>query len=171
MAGPRWGWHQLDPAVARAIVRDAELPAGALVLDIGAGLGALTAPLVDAGMRVVAIELHPGRAARLEARFAGRATVVRADASDLRLPRRPFHVVANPPYSISAAVMRRLLQPGSRLCSAHLVLPAWSVRRWSAAGSGRWARAFDVLPGRYIAKDKFLPPPRTDSRVLVVRRR
>lgn len=91
------GWHQLSAQSAARLVSDAALPHGSLVVDIGAGTGAITRPLVDAGHQVVAVELHPGRARQLEQRFGSRITVVRADASDLRLPRRPFHVVANPP--------------------------------------------------------------------------
>lgn len=170
----RWGYHQLHPEAARRLVRDAGLPRGALVLDIGAGAGAITAPLVDAGARVVAIELHPGRADQLAARFRGRVTVARADAADLRLPRRSFHVVANPPYDISAAILRRLLQPGTRLETAHVVLPEWAVRRWLAAnapGRARWDPVFEVGAGRTIPRDAFRPAPRDRSRVLVVRRR
>lgn len=171
---PRWGWHQLHPAAARRLVRDAGLPERALVLDIGAGGGAITQPLIDAGARVVAVELHQRRASELEARFGGAVTVVRADAADLRLPRRPFHVVANPPYAVTSAIMRRLLHPGSRLRSAHLVLPVWAVRRWTAPnapGSNRWARTFDVRAGSYVRRRMFTPPPKSDSQVLVIRRR
>lgn len=171
---PRWGWHQLRPSAARRLVADAQLPRHALVLDVGAGHGAITRPLIDAGARVVAIELHPRRARELEDRFAGAATIVRADASDLRLPRRPFHVVANPPYSVLSSVMRRLLHPGSRLQSAHLVLPVWAVRRWTARnapGINRWTTTFDVTPGRFVPRRTFLPAPPTDARVLVIHRR
>jgi len=42
------------------------------VLDIGAGEGALTGPLLDAGATVIAVELHPRRAATLRDRYAGR---------------------------------------------------------------------------------------------------
>jgi len=103
-----------------------------LVLDIGAGDGAITEVLVDAGCRVVAVELHPGRADVLRRRFGDRVTVVRADAADLRLPRRGFHVVANPPFGVSAPLLRRLLHPGSRMVSARLVLQDPVARRWSS---------------------------------------
>ncbi|HEY9333262.1 MAG TPA: rRNA adenine N-6-methyltransferase family protein, partial [Kribbella sp.] len=104
---------------------------GELVLDVGAGLGALTAPLVRAGARVVAVELHPGRADRLRRRFADApVTVVRADAGDLRLPSRPFRVVSSPPYNISTLLLKRLLSPGSRLVSADLVLQRQVANRW-----------------------------------------
>ena len=89
------------------VVADAGVRPGDLVLDIGAGTGAVTAPLVAAGARVIAVELHPERVAMLRERFAGDdVTVVRADVADLRLPRRPFRVVANPPFARD--------QPGAR---------------------------------------------------------
>ncbi len=40
---------------------DAVVRPGELVLDTGAGRGALTAGLVERGARVVAVELHPAR--------------------------------------------------------------------------------------------------------------
>ena len=47
-SGP-WGWHRLAPSWASRLVADAAIGPGDLVLDIGAGTGALTAPLVAAG--------------------------------------------------------------------------------------------------------------------------
>ena len=93
-----WGWHPLTDEWAARIVADAAVLPGELVLDIGAGRGPLTAELVERGARVIAVELHPGRAEHLRQRFAGQpVTVVQADAVSLRLPRRPFRVVASPP--------------------------------------------------------------------------
>ena len=102
----RWGWHRLDATWADRLVADAGISPGDLVVDIGAGTGAVTAPLVAAGARVIAVELHPRRVAQLRERFDGEdVTVVRADAADLRLPRRPFRVVANPPFACSSALV------------------------------------------------------------------
>jgi 23S rRNA (adenine-N6)-dimethyltransferase len=166
----QWGWHRLDPEAADRLVADAGLRPGALVLDIGAGDGVITDRLLAAGCRVVAIELHPDRAARLRrAHDADGVTVVRADAADLRLPRRPFHVVANPPFAVTAPLMRRLLHPGSRLLTAHLVLQDQVARRWAsrdAPGRRRWATSHDVTVGRRIGRRHFSPPPRVDARVL-----
>ncbi len=71
---------------------------------------ALTKPIVDCGARVIAIEQHRAWAASLRQRFAqNNVTVVEADALDLRLPRRPFRVVSNPPFAITVALLRRLV--------------------------------------------------------------
>ena len=126
----QWGWHPLRPDWAARIVEDADVRPGELVLDLGAGYGALTDHLVAAGARVVAVELHPGRADRLRRKYAGekRVRVVRADLRALRLPREPFRVVASPPYALTTAVVTQLLS-SDRLRAADLVwrlgFPDW----------------------------------------------
>jgi 23S rRNA (adenine-N6)-dimethyltransferase len=146
--------------------------AGELVVDLGAGDGALTRQLVAAGADVIAVELHPGRAARLRDRFRG-VTVVECDLAAFRWPRRPFRVVASPPYSLSTDVLRALLAPGSRLVAADLVLQRAVIRRYvegRASGAGRWSRYWNLTPGRNLPRQAFRPPPRVDSGVLVIRR-
>jgi len=148
---------------------------GELVLDVGAGMGAVTAALLAAGARVIAIELHQGRAAWLRQRFAAHdVTVVETDAADLLLPRRPFRVVANPPYAITSPLLRRLLQPRSRLVAAHIVLQRQAARRWASAaapGYRRWSKMFEARLGRGIPRSAFRPYARVDHTVLVIRRR
>lgn len=175
MAQPRWGWHQLADDWAWRLVVAAGVAPGDLVLDLGAGTGALTAPLVRAGARVVAFELHPGRAAALRSRFrAEPVKVVQADVADLRLPRRPFRVVANPPFAVTTAVLRRLLARGSMLQSADLVLPRYAAARWASGrgpDSNRWLRLYEVQMSRDIPHTAFRPAPPGATAVLRIRRR
>jgi 23S rRNA (adenine-N6)-dimethyltransferase len=168
----RWGWHRLDERWAARLVALARVAPGDLVLDVGAGHGAITAALLEVGARVVAVELHAKRVAFLRERFEGcRVTVVRADATDLRLPRRAFKVVANPPFAATTALLRRLTSPSSRLERASLVLPAWAATRWAAGrGTGGVAsrRAFACSLGPYVPSSAFHPAPPNDVRILVV---
>jgi len=160
---------------AERIVADASIRPGDLVLDIGAGDGALTEPLVAAGARVIAIELHPDRVGALRRRFEGRpVTVVRADATDLRLPRRPFRVVANPPFAAMVGIVSRLVSAGSRLDDAHLVVPVHAVARWTAPGApgaGRWRRSHVAVAGPSVPRSAFVPAAPMDCATLVIARR
>lgn len=174
VGSPVWGWYRLDPSWAERLVAGAGIEAGDLVLDIGAGDGALTAPLVAAGARVIAFELHPGRARALRRRFADRdVVVVQADARDLRLPRRPFRVVANPPWAIATSLLQRLLAPGSRLVRADLLLKRSATRRWVEGGDhvGRSQVRFELRAGPTVSRRAFRPHPPIDARLLIVERR
>ncbi|MGH3900297.1 MAG: rRNA adenine N-6-methyltransferase family protein [Pseudonocardiaceae bacterium] len=170
-----WGWHPLVDEWAGRIVADADLRPGELVVDIGAGQGALTRHLVEAGARVLAVELHPGRARWLRERFAGApVTVIQSDVLSLRLPHVPFRVVASPPYAISSALLRVLLGSHSRLVAADLVLQRAvvfrHVDRWCVT-AGRVNRRWDARAGRALPRHAFRPAPQVDSAVLVIRRR
>ncbi len=171
----RWGWYRLTDAAALQLVDEAGVRARDLVVDVGAGTGTITAALIACGARVIAVERHPERAERLRERFAGAPViVVQADASDLRLPRRPFRVVANPPFAITSALLRRLLVPTNRMCRADLVLPRHAAMRWlstSTAGTSRWASTFTIDIARAVPRSAFIPRPTVDSVVLRVERR
>jgi len=171
-AGP-WGWHPLADAWAARIVADARVGADDLVLDVGAGRGALTRHLAATGARVIAVELHPARVAFLRERYAGTSVrVVAVDAADLRLPRRPFRVVASPPYAITSVLLRRLLGRDSMMISADLVLQRAAARRFAEGrvlGAVRWPRDWALTVGRSLPRSAFRPPPRVDSAVLRIR--
>ena len=169
-----WGWHRLTEHWAETIVAAAGVGRGELVLDIGAGTGALTRALVAAARE--SSQSNSIQRARPSCGNASRAipsASCASDAADLRLPRRPFRVVANPPYGITSALLRRLLAPGSRLNAADVVVQHTVARRWAngqAPGAGRWTRHYQTHMGLHVPRSAFRPPPRVDSTLLVVRR-
>ena len=171
-AGQPWGWHPLADGWASRIVESAQVRPGQFVLDLGAGHGALTRHLVRAGARVLAVELHPRRCAVLRERFTGDPVqVIQTDLRDFRLPHRPFHVVANPPYHLTTDLLHVLLARDSGLVAANLVLQRAAVRELVAGrGPARWRRRWSFAEGLALPRSAFVRPPTGVSRVLIIRR-
>lgn len=149
---------------------------GDLVLDLGAGTGALTEPLRQAGARVLAVELHPARVAALRARYprsadhgCGTVTVVERDLTDLAWPHRPFRVVANPPWTLGLPLLRALTGRGSRLRSATLVLPLGLVLQVEEHRRGITGPYAGRLVYR-LPRAALRPPPPGDAAILELRR-
>ena len=117
----------VDESYARRVVGALAPRAGETVVEIGPGRGALTAPLLESGARVVAVEFDRDLAALLRGRFGGREnfTLVEADALDVDFcaavePAESARVVANLPYNISTAILQRLAE--QRRCVSEMVL-------------------------------------------------
>ena len=167
MAAPRrLGRHHLRAADAARLVASAGIRPGQLVLDLGAGHGAVTAALVDAGAHVVAVEIDPRAAGVLRRRFDS-VRVVEGDLLTVPLPRRPYRVVANLPFATTSAVLRRLLDPRGQLMGAELVLQKGAAIGWSQ----KRVRRFDLRLGPTIPAHRFRPMPSVDAAVLTIRRR
>jgi len=170
------GQHHLRPAEAAALVHAACVRPGELMLDLGAGHGAITAPLLAAGARVVAVELDRRALARLHERFGSddRVTIVAGDLLRVPLPNRHFRVVANLPFATTAAALRRLLDPRGNLVRADLVVQRGAAIAWATEPRRRSPaarRAFVLHLGPTIRPHRFVPPPRVDAAVLTITRR
>jgi 23S rRNA (adenine-N6)-dimethyltransferase len=158
-----WGWHPLRPDWADDLVASSPVRPGDVVVDLGAGEGALTLPLARRGCRVIAVELHPRRASALRARAGDtRVAVLELDLAEFRWPGHPFRVVANPPYAGINALVRRLLAV-RQLRSADLV-----VAEPAARGLARRYAERVELGGR-LPRQAFRNPPPTAARVLRIR--
>jgi 23S rRNA (adenine-N6)-dimethyltransferase len=150
--------------------------AGDLVVDIGAGSGMLTAPLLARGARVIAIEPDPVHAKRVR-RACPDATVVERDARVVKWPDEPFRVVANLPFLHAADICRGLFgDPRVPLLSADLIV-AWDfaakrARLWpSTAQTVLWNAWYDLAVVRRIDARAFAPVPSVAAGVLRARRR
>ena len=117
----------VDPNTVRRIVALSGVTADDVVLEIGPGLGSLTLGLLEAGARVVAVEIEDRLAERLRRTVAermgdeaaSRLEVVGADALQVdSLPGpAPTALVANLPYNVSVPVLLRMLE----------LFPGWST--------------------------------------------
>ncbi|HEY8372922.1 MAG TPA: rRNA adenine N(6)-methyltransferase family protein [Pseudonocardiaceae bacterium] len=165
--------------VALGLVRSAGPGPGDLVLDVGAGTGAITAPLARTGARVLAIERNPRFVTLLRKRFAAcdRVRVVHADAQSVPLPRRPYLVVASIPFAISTLLLRRLLNPSRTALAGAELIVQWELARRITRPCPRapegawWAARHELVLRRRIPAGCFDPAPAVDAAHLAVRPR
>ena len=164
--------------LAEALVADAGVGPRDLVLDLGAGAGALTHELARRAGRVWAVELDAALVVELRRRFAGTGVrVIHADATRLRWPDEPFKVVANVPFDRTTAILRALLDdPAVPLVAADLVVQ-WelAVKRaavWpSTLASAYWGAWYRFAVVRRLPPCAFAPPPPVSAGVLRIERR
>lgn len=177
----------VDLATAEMIVRQAALAPDELVLEIGAGLGALTLPLAARVRRVVAVEKDGDliQLLRNELVAAGRenatvihADILRADLATLIAPERgPMVVMGNLPYNISSQVVLKLVAARASVRRAVLMFQKELADRLAAAPGSRtygrlsvmlqYCAAVRVLTE--IAPTCFHPRPKVASAILEIR--
>jgi 23S rRNA (adenine-N6)-dimethyltransferase len=149
------------------------------VLDLGAGTGVLTRALADAGARVRAVELDAPALRELRARFDRnpRVALVEADVTTVPLPDEPFAVLANLPFAIGTAVLRRLLgDPRTPLAQLDAIvewgLAAKRTAVWPSTLLGcTWGAWYELRLVRRVPRACFAPPPSVDAAVLRATRR
>lgn len=142
-----------------------------LVVEIGAGRGALTERLLERADRVVAIELDPALAAGLRQRFAG-LTVIEADVLTVDLAQwGPAAVAGNLPYYITSPILERIFRMGPALRRAVTLVQREVAERLTARPGTRDYGYLTVTANLFSSPEIlfhappgwFSPPPKVDS--------
>ncbi len=171
-----------DPNLLDAIVRDAGLEAGDVVLEVGPGEGVLTGRLAQRAAHVHSIEIDRGLGEALEPIAAlENVSLLWADAMRVDLgglAPAPTAMVANLPYAVATPVLLRTIEE----------LP--SLRRWTVMVQREIADRLRATPGgrtygspsvvaqlacevklvRTVDPAVFTPRPRVESAILALRR-
>lgn len=166
------------------MVRAGNISAKDIVLEIGPGKGALTAKLLETGAKVIAIEKDRELIPLLQETFAtyiasGQLELLEADilefetTSDLRLTTSSsYKLVANIPYYITGAIIRKFLESDFQPTSMTLLVQKEVAER-IVARDGKESilsisvKAYgtphyiDKVPRRY-----FSPEPAVDSAII-----
>jgi 16S rRNA (adenine1518-N6/adenine1519-N6)-dimethyltransferase len=161
-----------------ARIVDAVAPiAGDVLVEIGPGEGALTAPLIERAGKLEAIEVDRDLAAALAARFPPfKLTVHCADALEFDFTRFPsgMRLVGNLPYNISTPLLFHVARYAERVRDLHFMLQLEVVERMVAAPStAAYGRLSVALQARFamqklfsVSKGAFRPPPKVESAVV-----
>jgi 16S rRNA (adenine1518-N6/adenine1519-N6)-dimethyltransferase len=170
--------HLADGQVVERIVEAAQIRPGERILEVGPGLGVLTAALLHAGALVTAVELDDRLADHLAERFqddAGlelrRADVLDIPTADLVSP--PWALVANVPYHITSPILHHVLGNEPRPVRFVLMVQREVADRIAAPPGGMsYLSVFVQYHARVevafvVPAAAFEPAPAVDSAVLV----
>jgi 16S rRNA (adenine1518-N6/adenine1519-N6)-dimethyltransferase len=158
-----------DPNMAEKIVRTLEAPAGAHVVEVGAGTGVLTERLVEQYDRVTALEIDERAVEILRERLPGadvreedvRETdwAVLAEETD-----GPLYVISNTPYYLTSPILFSLLEQRSHVAEAVLTMQREVAERLVAAPSTDAYGIPSVLVQLFAEPDlRFTVPPQVFS--------
>jgi 16S rRNA (adenine1518-N6/adenine1519-N6)-dimethyltransferase len=180
----------VDRRAAKRIVRALDPTANDWLLEIGPGRGALTAHLIEAAGRLVAVEVDEDLARELEQLHdRTQLTLLRADILRVGLaeiaalagaptPAR-WLVAGNLPYSISKPVALKLVAERTKIVRAVLMFQREVARRLTAGPGSRQYGPLSVLVGLSFQVESlfdlgpaaFRPRPKVDSSVTLWRSR
>jgi len=172
-----------DRNLLSAIVREASLGPGDVVLEVGGGEGALTAELAAQVAVVHVVELDERLRDPLEAVAAAQGNVelhfgdaMRIGLADLAPP--PTRMVANLPYAIATPLLLRTIADLPGLTAWTLMVQREIADRLRAGPGSRTYGAPSVLVQlacevrvlRTVDRAVFTPRPRVDSALIGLRR-
>lgn len=161
-----------DNTIIENIIEAADLSVGDHVLEIGPGRGALTRALVDAGARVTAVEADQELVPFLTQAFGKTIHLVSQDILSYTPEDKPYRVVANLPYSITSAVLKKFLTiPNKPLSMVVMVQREVADRMCAKAGDMSLLSVVCQLYARVskvvnVPNTAFIPVPKVHSAVV-----
>ncbi|MDR1438046.1 MAG: 16S rRNA (adenine(1518)-N(6)/adenine(1519)-N(6))-dimethyltransferase RsmA [Puniceicoccales bacterium] len=180
----------IDGNVVKLAIRWAKIQPGNQIVEIGPGLGSITAELLAAGAIVHAVEIDGVLLDKLREKFSAflgnSLYLLHGDAVKFPLAgvddgtagAKGAKVIANLPYAISTPWMESLLQ-GPLPQSMTLLLQSEAAQRLTAQAHPRYVgaigirlrSAYDLCCSRRVAPTCFYPIPRVNSTLIHIERK
>ena len=174
----------VNPSVCPRIAEEGGAAPGVGVIEIGAGIGVLTAELARRAEKVVCVEID-SRLLPILDETLGEFTnvtilnedVMKVDLADLirrEFPGLPVVVCANLPYYITSPILMSLLEQRLPIRSITVMVQREAARRICAQPGTREAGAISAAVRYYsepgilfpVSRGSFLPAPEVDSSVI-----
>lgn len=179
----RLGQHFLiDPKVLERIINAAELNGDDLVVEIGSGLGVVTAEIAKRAGHIIAVEIDKellGISREVLAPYDNVAFVaediLKADLSRL-VHGRKYKVIGNLPYYITAPIMEKVITAEEKPVLAVFMVQKEVAERMSAAPGSKKYGSFSIFVQFYasvklnsfVSKSSFLPWPEVGSAIITL---
>jgi 16S rRNA (adenine1518-N6/adenine1519-N6)-dimethyltransferase len=176
-----------DPSLCAKIAKAAAPEGTSTIVEIGAGLGALTSQLLERAPHVIAIERDRDLVPHLNTFFAepieqGRLKVIEADAKTFDYVKEtsgfptPLRLCGNLPYQLTGPLLRRTIEIAPYLSGASFLVQLEVADRLVAKPDSEQYGALTIfLQAQFraerafvIKRGAFYPQPNVDSAVVVL---
>lgn len=172
------GQHWLhDELSLEVMVASAGVEADDTVLEIGPGLGTLTATLLSRGAHVIAVEFDHELAKALPGRFNHEhLQVIEQDILSFDFTQLPvgYKVTANIPYYLTSNLLRVMCETTNPFSTAALLIQKEVAERVAAKPGDMSLLSVSVQfycnvgLGPVVPAELFTPPPKVDSQILML---
>jgi len=172
----------INPETRKSLVQALDAKSGDEVWEIGPGLGAMTALLLDTGLKVKAFEIDMGFIRVLKNIFSGNKNFTLVEGDVMKTWRDnqsvPF-LFGNLPYNVAAALLADLIE-NDRIFSRMVVTvqKETALRMTAYAGKPDYssfsvlcASAYKVKPLMTIRPASFYPQPNVDSMAVLLEKK
>ncbi|MBU6136389.1 16S rRNA (adenine(1518)-N(6)/adenine(1519)-N(6))-dimethyltransferase RsmA [Clostridium tertium] len=171
----------IDDSVPRDIVAGAEVDENDLVIEIGPGVGTLTAQLLNKAKKVVAIELDNNLIPILNQEIGDnpKFTLIHKDALKVNFneiigEEKSVKLVANLPYYVTTPIIVKLLKEGYNFKSLTIMIQKEVAERMNADPGNKDYGSLSLLVQYYcntkivrrVPPQCFIPRPKVDSIVI-----
>ena len=172
----RFGQHFLaDDNIINEIVMRIRPRKGEKILEIGPGKGALSAGLLQAGAKLMAVEIDRDLAAELQAQFGDSIDLITGDILKQNLPQlvsENSRVAGNLPYNISTPLLLKLCECRTRGMWL-MVQEEVAARICAPTGTSEYGRLtvsvrlfYQASYEIHVPPSAFVPPPKVDSAMI-----
>ncbi len=171
----------INEAIVEDIVYKAEVTKEDFVIEVGPGLGTLTAKLAECAKKVVAVELDDNMIPVLNERFdlydnveIIHNDILKTDLNALIGNEEHVKIVANLPYYITTPIVMKLLEEKLDIESITVMVQKEVGERFCSTPNGKEYGAITVSINYYtepkivlnVPKENFMPIPEVDSCVV-----
>ena len=176
------GQHWLtDDSILEDIVNEAGIGQDDLVVEIGPGPGFLTAKILERTNRLIAIEFDEKLFNNLQDKYNQNKDVKIINQDILKFNfseiSEPYKIVANIPYYLTSNLLRILSEINNGPDRAVLLVQKEVAERINSK-DGQHSKlsvfiqnVYKTSLGPTVTADNFTPPPKVDSRVIILNKR
>ena len=159
-----------SPRLVSQLINSSNLKSGETIVEIGPGKGIITQELLDRGFKVIAIEKDRNLILELRQKFSlySNFTLINEDFLSINLPKTPFKIFSNIPFSITAQIVNKVLKSPNKPIEMYLILQQEAAQKFSL--SNRFNNQDSILIAPFyqveilgdIDRTEFMPKPQVN---------